>query len=222
MEINDILKEKFKEYINLLGEDRILWVAATGQPDLWSSSKIPIPVSACYLPTQQELYMTIALNFTNDDNIIDIRLLKDNLEELVLAPYKYINPKYEELLINNIFNNKNIFKDDMELYHAIYNIVNQSFDVPSNEQELINILTKTEIKVLNNIINEFVGHDEGDIRVSYCSEQWNISTSVFRTLFYKLKEYRVAEVDSRGVKGTHIKFNNVKTLYLLVEKIKEK
>ena len=220
--INDILKEKFEEYIDLLGENRILWVAATGQPDLWSSSKIPIPVSACYLPTEKELYMSIALNFTNDENIIDIRLLKDNLEELVLAPYKYINPKYEELLTANIFLNSDIFKNDEALYHAIYNIINHSFDVPSNEQELINILTKTEIKVLNNIINEFIGHSEGDIRVSYYSEKWNISTSVFRTLFYKLKEYKVAEIDSRGVKGTHIKFNNVKTLYLLVEKIKEK
>ena len=220
MTVNDVIKEKFEEYINLYGEDRILWVAATGQPDLWSSSKILIPVSACYLPTQQELYMTIALNFTNDENIIDIRLLKDNLEELVLAPYKYINPKYEDLLTANIFLNKDIFKSDEALYHAIYNIINHSFDVPSNEQELINILTKTEIKVLNNIINEFVGHNEGDIRVSYCSEQWNISTSVFRTLFYKLKEYHVAEVDSRGVKGTHIKFNNIKTLYLLVDKNK--
>ena len=165
--------------------------------------------------------MSIAINFT-DDNIIDIRLLKDNLQELVLAPYKYINPKYEELLTTNIFLNENIFKNDEAIYHAIYNIINHSFDVPSNEQELINILTKTEIKILNNIINEFVGNNEGDIRVSYFSEKWNVSTSVFRTLFYKLKEYRVAEVDSRGVKGTHIKFNNVKTLYLLVEKIKEK
>ncbi len=220
--INDILKNKFNEYINIYGEDRILWVAATGQPDLWSRTVDVIPVSACYLPTQQELYMTIALNFTNDDNIIDIRLLKDNLEELVLAPYKYINPKYEELLTTNIFLNKNIFKDDIELYHAIYNIINHSFDVPSNEQELINILTKTEIKVLNNILKEFNGSKEGDIRVSYYSEQWNISTSVFRTLFYKLKEYRVAEVDSRGVKGTHIKFNNFKTLLDLIDKIKEK
>ena len=109
----------------------------------------------------------------------------------------------------------------MELYHAIYNIVNNSFDVPSNEQELINILTKTEIRILNNIINEFNENSEGDIRVSYHSEVWNISTSVFRTLFYKLKEYKVAEIDSRGVKGTHIKFHNIKTLKTLIDKLKE-
>ncbi len=177
-------------------------------------------ISACYLPTEQELYLTYPAK--DYSNIIDIRLLKDNLEKLVLAPYKYINPKYEELLINNIFNNKDIFINDTSLYHAIYNIVNQSFDVPSNEQELLNILTKTEIKVLNNIIKEFNSSKEGDIRVNYYSEQWNISTSVFRTLFYKLKEYRVAEVDSRGVKGTHIKFNNFQTLCSLIDKNKEK
>ena len=153
-------------------------------------------------------------------DVIDIRLLANNLDTLVLAPYKYLNPKYEELLINNIFNNKDIFTDNMALYHAIYNIVNYSFNAPSNEQDFVNKLTLTEIKILNNIINEFNGYKEGDIRVSYYSEQWNISTSVFRTLFYKLKEYRIAEVDSRGVKGTHIKFNNIKTLYLLIEKLK--
>lgn len=217
---NNVLEDIYNKLIEKHGEDRILWVAAAGDPGLWvSHDGDTYPVSACYLPTEQELYLTYP---QQNKNIIDIRLIKDNLEKLLLTPYIYINPKYKDLIIDNFFNNKNIFTDDMALYHAIYNVVNYSFDVPSNEQELINMLTKTEIKVLNNIINEFVGNDEGDIIVSFYSEKWNISTSVFRTLFYKLREYRVAEVDSRGVKGTHIKFHNVKTLYLLVEKEKEK
>lgn len=218
--INDLLKEKYDEYIEKYGEDRILWAATAGLPDLLPGIELSIPISICYLPTEQELYMTKATEL--DKNLIDIRLLKDNLEKLILAPYKYINPKYEDILTNTLFNNREIFIDDMALYHAIYSVVNHSFDVPSNEQEIINILTKTEIKVLKNIINEFNGYKEGDIRVSYFSKEWNISTSVFRTLFYKLKEYGVASVDSRGVKGTHINFNNVQTLYLLIEKIKEK
>ncbi len=215
---NYILEDIFNKLIDKYGEDRILWVAAADDPGMWvSHNNDEPPISACYLPTEQELYLTYP---NKNKDLIDIRLIKDNLEELMLAPYMYINPKYKDLVIDNFFNNKNIFTDDLVLYHAIYNVVNQSFDVPSNEQELIEILTKTEIKVLNNIINEFNKSNEGDIRVSYYSEQWNISTSVFRTLFYKLKEYRVAEVDSRGVKGTHIKFNNIKTLINLIDKIK--
>ena len=89
--------------------------------------------------------------------------------------------------------------------------------MPSQEQELINILTKTELKILKNIIKDFNEEKEGDIKVSQATESYKISTAVFRTLFYKLKQYKVAEIDSRGVKGTHINFNNIDTLKSLLD-----
>ena len=218
--MEEYLKNKFNKYAETIGEDRILWIAATpGQSCDGLGSPTVEPATACYLPTEKDLYMSTVLVL--DEHVIDIRILKNYLDELVLAPYKYLNPKYEDLLINNLFNNKEIFTNDNALYHAIYNIINHSFDVPSNEQELINILTKTEIKILNNILNKFYPANEGFISVNTQSEEWNISTSVFRTLFYKLKEYRVAEIKSKGVKGTFIKFNNFKTLQSLLDKNKD-
>lgn len=131
-----------------------------------SSFEAQIPISACYLPTHQELYLTYPLVQYTKDEIIDIRLLKNNLQKLILSPYKYINPKYETLLIDNLFNNTLIFTDDLALYKAIVNIVDHSLDVPSSEQELLNILTKTEIQVLKNIINKFDTLIEDNIKVS--------------------------------------------------------
>ena len=164
-----------------------------------------------------------------ENNIFDIRLLVcaitnkiPTCTEMILSPYKIINPKYEELLNKKLFinkellylsNNNNILK---ELQKNIKNIIQSSFELPSQEQELINILTKTEIKVLRNIIEDFNGEKEGDIKVSNATNIYKVSTVVFRTLFYKLKDYRVAEIDSRGVKGTHIKFNNIKKLKALI------
>lgn len=171
-------------------------------------------IFACYLPTEQDLYLTYPNKLT--DNLIDIRLLKDNLD-IVLSPYKIINPKYEEILFNNLFLNKEIYNDDIVLYHAIRNIVNFSLAVPAKEQELIKILTKTEKKVLSLLLHDFNNCLEGDINVSQATISYNVSTSVFRTLFYKLKEYGVAEIDSRGVKGTHIKFNNIQNLLSLID-----
>ena len=87
----------------------------------------------------------------------------------------------------------------------------------SQEEELIKILTKTEIKVLQYMIRDFNYQSEGDIKVNQATEQYNISTSVFRTLFYKLKEYGVATIDSRGVKGTHVTFRDISILKSLFE-----
>lgn len=187
------------------------------------------------MPTEEELYNTypnIVLNtsyFKVENNIFDIRLLTYAIinkipvcTEMILSPYKIINPKYEELLNKKLFINKELLclsdNDNIlkELQKNIKTIIQSSFELPSQEQELINILTKTEIKVLKNIIDDFKGEKEGDIKVSSATNIYKVSTVVFRTLFYKLKDYRVAEIDSRGVKGTHIKFNNIKKLKALI------
>lgn len=182
-------------------------------------------VTACYLPTEEELY-----NIESHKDLIDIRnvinlaLEKNNtLLDTILTPNKIVNPKYSQYINNEFFTYlKLIFLDNDEvvikkLKNLIKNLIQINFESNSKEQELINILTKTELKVLELIIKDFKNSNEGDIKVSQATEQYNISTSVFRTLFYKLKEYGVAAVDSRGVKGTHITFNNITNLKSLID-----
>lgn len=210
------LQEEYDKLIEDYGEDRILWVAATGQA-IFDPDSIPeIPVSACYLPNEYNLYIVNPTLSFKDSRIIDIRYLKYVESDFILTPYKIINPKYEKILIDNLFLNSDIFIDDIALVNAVKNIIDSSFAVPAKEQELVNKLSKTEKIVLNNIIKDFNNSAEGDIIVSSKEKEYNISTAVFRTLFSKLKQYGVAEVDSRGVKGTHIKFNNLKTLQSLL------
>lgn len=234
-EIMNKIQEQYNKLCQEYEENQILWVAAIGPKIFNLNSEIDINIAACILPTEEELYNTypnIVLNtsyFKVENNIFDIRLLTYAIinkipvcTEMILSPYKIINPKYEELLNKKLFINKELLylsdNDNIlkELQKNIKTIIQSSFELPSQEQELINILTKTEIKVLRNIIEDFNGEKEGDIKVSNATNVYKVSTVVFRTLFYKLKDYRVAEIDSRGVKGTHIKFNNIKKLKALI------
>ena len=221
------VKEEYEKIINEYDENKILWVAATGPKIFNSSIDTSIQFSICITPSEEELYTTYP---SIQENIFDIRLLIDGIKthnedwiEIILSPYKMINPKYEEILNNNLFINKELLflsnNDTLikELQKNIKMIIQSSFNIKSQEQELINILTKTELKVLKNIIEDFCGNQEGDIKVSQATEQYKISTAVFRTLFYKLKDYKVAQIDSRGVKGTHIKFNNLSSLNKLID-----
>ena len=183
------------------------------------------PVTACYLPTEDELYNIIPHNNLIDiRNVISLALEKNNsLLDTILTSHKIVNPKYSQYINNEFFTYlKLIFLDNDEivikkLKNLIKNLIQMNFESNSKEQELVNILTKTELKVLELIIKDFKNSNEGDIKVSQATEQYNISTSVFRTLFYKLKEYGVATVDSRGVKGTHIIFNNITNLKSLID-----
>ena len=225
--MENYLQEEYKKFCNKYGEDRILWVAAAPNCEGISLDlTINTPATACYLPTEEELYN---INIY-DNKIIDIRTListainiKTSLFNSILSPYKIINPKYKEYINDEFFTYlKIIILDNDELIinkmkNIIKNIIQININNISQEQEIINILTKTELKVLSLIIKDFNGLNEGDIKVSQATEQYRISTSVFRTLFYKLKEYNVAEIDSRGVKGTHIIFRNISTLKNLID-----
>ena len=214
------IEEFYNKIIEEYGDNRVLWVAGTGSGIFNQDMEGITEVSACILPIEEELY-----NICPNPNYFDIRYLTYGVQhkfpewiELILSPYKIINPKYEEILNKYLFTNKELLflsnNEELlnELKKSIKKIIISSFELPSQEQELINILTKTELKILNNIIKDFNENKEGDIKVSQATEVYKISTAVFRTLFYKLKQYKVAEVDSRGVKGTHIKFNNLDTL----------
>ena len=219
------LQEQYNKLIKEYGEDRIIWIAAAGHSAYEQDSMPGEPVTACYLPTEDELY-----NITPHNNLIDIRNIislainkNNSLLDIILSSNKIINPKYSQYIDNEFFIYlKLIFLDNDEIVikktkNLIKNLIKNSFEKNSKEKELINILTKTELKVLELIIKDFKNSNEGDIKVSQATEQYNISTSVFRTLFYKLKEHGVAAVDSRGVKGTHIVFNNIINLKSLID-----
>ena len=219
------IEEFYNEMINKYGDNRVLWVAGIGPGIFKHDIEGIIDVSACILPAEDELYNTYP-----NSNYFDIRYLVNGIQskssewiELILSPYKIINSKYEEILNKNLFINKELLylsnNEDLinKLKKSVKQIIISSFEMPSQEQELINILTKTELKILKNIIKDFNEEKEGDIKVSQATESYKISTAVFRTLFYKLKQYKVAEIDSRGVKGTHINFNNIDTLKSLLD-----
>lgn len=218
------LQEYYEQMVKEYGDNRVLWVAGVGFEIFSQDMEGITEVSACILPTEDELY-----NTQPHSDYFDIRYLVNGIQskssewiELIMSPYKIINPKYEEILNKYLFVNKELLylsnNEEIlaELKKSVKQIIISSFELPTQEKELINILTKTELKVLQNIIKDFNTDKEGDIKVSQATESYKISTVVFRTLFYKLKEYKVAEVDSRGVKGTHIKFNNIDTLKSLI------
>ena len=192
-EIMNKIQEQYNKLCQEYEENQILWVAAIGPKIFDLNSKTDVSVAACILPTEEELYNTypqIVFNksaIETENNIFDIRLLVcaitnkiPTCTEMILSPYKIINPKYEELLNKKLFinkellylsNNDNILK---ELQKNIKNIIQSSFELPSQEQELINILTKTEIKVLRNIIEDFNGEKEGDIKVSNATNVYKV------------------------------------------------
>lgn len=220
------LQEQYKNFCKQYGEDRILWVAADpNYADIIPDSLITISATACYLPIEEELYNIKFYKDTIDiRNLIDSALnMKTSLFNSILSPYRIVNPKYKEYINNEFFTYLKIIildNDDIiinKMKNIIKNIIQININNISQEQELINILTKTELKVLSLIIKEFNELSEGDIKVNQATEQYNVSTSVFRTLFYKLKEYGVAAIDSRGVKGTHIVFKNISTLKNLID-----
>jgi len=226
--MKEFLQEEYKKFCNQYGEDRILWVAVTPDyAEVSFTAQIDKESTACYLPTEEELYNINTYN----DKIIDIRSLVNKsinegvlLFNSILSPYKIINPKYKNYINDEFFTYLKIAildNDDLiinKIKNIIKNIIQINMNNISQEQEIINILTKTELKVLSLIIQDFNGLNEGNIKVSQATEHYKISTSVFRTLFYKLKEYGVAEIDSRGVKGTHIIFRNISTLKNLLDK----
>ena len=62
------LQEQYNKIIKEYGEDRIVWIAASGHSAYKQDSMSGEPVTACYLPTEDELY-----NITPHNDLIDIR-----------------------------------------------------------------------------------------------------------------------------------------------------
>lgn len=221
-----LMKNKYLELTNKYGENRILFVAAIG-PAAYGVT-IPeneIKIMACYIPTEEELYTS----FENKEETLDIRsfvtLLKNKnsiIKEMLLSQYQAVNPHYKDLfnqLISNkellflLENNNTVLNNFKE---NIIKIIKNSFGLASQEKEFIEALTSTEKKALEKIFNEFNDASEGNIVISQIVDKYKISRPVFNNLFYKIKEYKIAGIDNRGVKGTYLSFNNIEVLKSLL------
>ena len=217
--------EKFYEAQQEIEENRILFVSGIKEGMI-------LHTYVYYIPQEEELYNIIDID---KEEYIDIRYLLNILQkedansqawQSILNPNKYINPIYqeevEELLV--AIAKFQILKNDKDkiipqISHIIRQIITRAIkNNASQEQEFFNQLTKTEWQVLSNILHlEFKGAAAGYIAVHHLTDKYKISTPVFRSLFYKLKEYNIADVMARGVKGTYIKFNNINNIITLVD-----
>lgn len=154
----------------------------------------------------------------NEYEIIDIRFLlflikekHSSLIECLLASSKNINPKYENILQEKLFKYKELIvwgedrKIEKEIENNIKDIIIYAMN-NNNNLDYNSIFTKAELKAFSYIIKKLENNNwECDVVVNQLTNETLISNPVFRSLFYKLKENKIAEIDSRGVKGTHIK-----------------
>ncbi len=223
-EIMKILQNNYNNFIDIYGEDQIFFVSglrfSIPQQELENNSIYP---SICYIPTKDDIYF-LKQNFLPKYSV-DLRMLynlleniNDNLSELFSSRYKIINPKYEkefqELseIMNSYFILSNNDKTIEQLKTFIKNFIDNIINNDNNNLDIfIKELTKTEIKALSLILS-LTKNNEIETNISQLVEISAISRPVFNSLFYKIKQHRIAEVDNRGVKGTRIKFNNITEL----------
>lgn len=169
----------------------------------------------CYIPTEDELY-----NLTFEEfgglTALDIRyfisICKSNDKSLFFDSSIKINPKYYdcvfEILNNNfalIINDKNKI---IKIKEKIKEVILMSIDTSrGNEEDFINSLNEHELEALKHMVKLFNCTDFY-ISVNKETQETNISSSAYRSLFYKLKENKIATVESAGVKGTHVIFHS--------------
>ena len=103
----------------------------------------------------------------------------------------------------------------LQLEDSVYNNMTQSAesrlclfplfeDKEPKCEEFRNAITATELSALKSIINA-VGY-EGNFSIVKLIQSSGISRPVFTSINQKLKEFKMAEIENQGVKGTHIKF----------------
>ena len=174
------LQEQYKNFCNKYGEDRILWIAAApGYTEINQDILSNKPISAYYLPIEDELY-----NIEPHKELIDIRNLialaldkNSTLLNSLISSYRYINPTYKQYINDEFFIYLKLIifdKDEIiidKVKNIIKNLILYNMKEVSQEQQLLNILTKTELKVLQYIIRDFNNQSEGDIKVSQATEQ---------------------------------------------------
>ena len=169
----------------------------------------------CYIPTEDELYNLTFEEFgglTTLDIRYFISICKSNDKSLFFDSSIKINPKYYdcvfEILNNNfalIINDKNKI---IKIKEKIKEVILMSIDTSrGNEEEFINSLNEHELEALKRMV-ELFNCTDFYISVNKETQETNISGSAYRSLFYKLKENKIATVESAGVKGTHVIFHS--------------
>lgn len=169
----------------------------------------------CYIPTEDELYNLTFEEFgglTTLDIRYFISVCKNNDKSLFFDTSIKINPKYYdcvfEILNNNfalIINDKNKI---IKIKEKIKEVILMSIDTSrGNEEDFINSLNEHELEALKRMV-ELFNCTDFYISVNKETQETNISGSAYRSLFYKLKENKIATVESAGVKGTHVIFHS--------------
>lgn len=169
----------------------------------------------CYIPTEDELYNLTFEEFgglTTLDIRYFISVCKSNDKSLFFDASIKINPKYYdcvfEILNNNfalIINDKNKI---IKIKEKIKEVILMSIDTSrGNEEDFINSLNEHELEALKRMV-ELFNCTDFYISVNKETQETNISGSAYRSLFYKLKENKIATVESAGVKGTHVIFHS--------------
>lgn len=169
----------------------------------------------CYIPTEDELYNLTFEEFgglTTLDIRYFISVCKSNDKSLFFDSSIKINPKYYdcvfEILNNNfalIINDKNKI---IKIKEKIKEVILMSIDTSrGNEEDFINSLNEHELEALKRMV-ELFNCTDFYISVNKETQETNISGSAYRSLFYKLKENKIATVESAGVKGTHVIFHS--------------
>jgi hypothetical protein len=119
--------------------------------------------------------------------------------------------------IRELPNNQNKEAGDKILKDCLLEVMSVALSYESNDLEkFFESLTATEYKALQLLIADF-DDNEKDVSISQLIDKTNISRPVYTALFYKLRESKIAEIDNRGVKGTHISFNNINEVKRLFE-----
>lgn len=172
----------------------------------------------CYLPLEEELY-NIELKELSGFRTLDIRYFLATYNEDTVPYYDdsiKINPKYNNYVIDILNNNFSLIINDknkiLKIKEKIKEVILMSINkTEMQEKTFLEVLTSTELEVLKSILSTYNSADLY-IKVNQEVQKTNVSTSVYRTLFYKIKEYNIATINSAGVKGTHIIFNNFEKL----------
>ena len=169
----------------------------------------------CYIPTEDELYNLTFEEFgglTTLDIRYFISVCKSEDSSLYYDKTIKINPKYYDCVFDILNNNFSLIINDenkiTKIKEKIKEAILMSIDVSrGNAEEFLKDLNQLELDALKYIIDTYNCADFY-ISVNKESQETSFSGATYRGLFYKLKEHKIASVESAGVKGTHIMFNS--------------
>jgi hypothetical protein len=172
-----------------------------------------------------KIHLEIFLNEGNVDESFRITnesysyFLWQILEHKVVPNMEQLRAELMELntRIRELPNNQNKEAGDKILKDCLQEVMKVALSYDTSDIEKFSEeLTATEYRALQLLVKDF-DTNEKDVSISQLIDKTNISRPVYTSLFYKLKESKIAEIDNRGVKGTHINFNNMNEIRKLFD-----